>query len=110
MRRPEGRRGGDLEKRRKCKWGGCQKSVVDGRERCVCKQNGGGKEINGSEDNGGDRRRRRFEGKVNMEMRKLQETRGRREIRGEKRKKMVRRQCKDAGFTTQQSARRVPKR
>lgn len=76
----------------------------------MCKQNGGGKEINGSEDNGGDRRRRRFEGKVNMEMRKLQETRGRREIRGEKRKKMVRRQGKDAGFTTQQSARRVPKR
>lgn len=68
-------------------------------KREVCKQNGGGKEINGSENNSGDRRRRRFEEQVNMEMRKLQGTRGRSEIRGEKREKMVRRQGKDAGFT-----------
>lgn len=68
-------------------------------KREVCKQNGGGKEINGSENNSGDRRRRPFEEQVNMEMRKLQGTRGRSEIRGEKREKMVRRQGKDAGFT-----------
>lgn len=75
--------------------GGCQKKCGR-RKREVCKQNGGGKEINGSENNSGDRRRRQFEGKVNMEMRKLQETRGRREIKGEKQKKMVRSQGKDA--------------